>query len=52
MIGKRNQSTPRQTAPVPLFPPDQCSNPGHRGGKPANNHLSYGTAYVEVMSEE
>jgi hypothetical protein len=25
--------------------PDQESNPGHHGGKPVTNHLSYGTAY-------
>jgi hypothetical protein len=52
MIGKGNRSIRRETAPVPLFPPDQGSNPGHRGGKPANNRLSYGAAYVEYMSVE
>jgi hypothetical protein len=25
--------------------PDPGSNPGRRGGKPATNHLSYGTAH-------
>jgi hypothetical protein len=28
--------------------PDLGSNPGRRGGKPATNHLSYGTAFVYV----
>jgi hypothetical protein len=28
----------------PTWPPDLDSNPGHRGGKPATNRLSYGTA--------
>jgi hypothetical protein len=35
--------------PVPLCPPqiphDLCSNLGRRGGKPATNHLSYGTVF-------
>jgi hypothetical protein len=47
-IGRGNQSTRRKYAPVPLRPPqiphDLGSNPGHRGGKPATNRLSYGTA--------
>jgi hypothetical protein len=48
-IGRGNQSTRRKPAPVPLCPPqiphDLGSNPGRRGGKPATNRLSYGTAY-------
>jgi hypothetical protein len=47
-IGRGNQSTRRKPAPVTLCPPqilhDLGSNPGHRGGKPATNHLRYGTA--------
>jgi hypothetical protein len=49
MIGKGNRSTRRKPAPVPLCPPQTphaCpdANPVHRGGKPATNRLSYGTA--------
>jgi hypothetical protein len=49
MIGKGNRSTPRKPAPVALCPPQTphvCpdANPGRRGGKPATNRLSYGTA--------
>jgi hypothetical protein len=49
MIGKGNRSTRRKPATVPLCPPQTphaCpnANPGRRGGKPATNHLSYGTA--------
>jgi hypothetical protein len=29
---------------------DSGSNPGHRGGKPATNHLSYGTAQVHLTT--
>jgi hypothetical protein len=47
-IGRGNRSTRRKPAPVPLCPPqiphDLGSNPGRRGGKPATNRLSYGTA--------
>jgi hypothetical protein len=47
-IGSGIQSTRRKSAPVPLRPPqiphDLGSNPGRRGGKPATNRLSYGTA--------
>jgi hypothetical protein len=43
-----NRSTRRKPAPVPLCPPkiphDLGSNPGRRGGKPATNRLSCGTA--------
>jgi hypothetical protein len=28
---------------------DLGSNPGRRGGKPATNHLSYGTAYIIIL---
>jgi hypothetical protein len=49
MIGRGNRSTRRNPAPVPLCPPQTphaCpdANTGRRGGKPATNHLSYGTA--------
>jgi hypothetical protein len=49
MIGGGNRSTRRKPAPVPFYPPQTphaCpgSNPGRRGGKPATNRLSYGTA--------
>jgi hypothetical protein len=49
MMGKENRSSRRKPAPVPLCPsknPTCCpdANPGHRGGKPATNRLSYGTA--------
>jgi hypothetical protein len=51
-IGKGNRSTRRKPALVPLCPPqiphDLGSNPGRRGGKPATNRLSYGTAH-EMM---
>jgi hypothetical protein len=51
MIGRGNRSTRRKCAPVPLCPPQtphDCpdANPGSRGGKPATNRLSYGTAYI------
>jgi hypothetical protein len=51
-IGRRNQSTLRKPAPVPLCPPQiphdhtWAQTPGRRGGKPATNHLSYGAAFV------
>jgi hypothetical protein len=49
IIGRGNRSTRRKPAPVPLCPPqiphDLGSNPGRRGGKPATNRLSYGTAF-------
>jgi hypothetical protein len=51
MIGRGNRSTRRKPAPVPLCPPQNpycCpeANPGRRGGKPASNRLSYGTAWI------
>jgi hypothetical protein len=51
MIGRGNRSTQNKPVPVPLCPPQTphaCpdANSGRRGGKPANNLLSYGTAYV------
>jgi hypothetical protein len=49
-IGRGNRSTLRKPAQVPLRPPqiphNLGSNPGRRGGKPATNRLSYGTAQV------
>jgi hypothetical protein len=47
-----NRSTRRKPALVPIcppqIPPDLGSNPGRRGGKPANNRLSYGAAWNEI----
>jgi hypothetical protein len=49
-IGRGNQSTREKTYPSATLSttnptwPDLRSNQGRRGGKPANNHLSYGTA--------
>jgi hypothetical protein len=48
-IGRGNQITRRKPAPIPLCPPQtphaiRKANPTRRGGKPANNCLSYGTA--------
>jgi hypothetical protein len=45
-----NRSTRRKPAPVTICPPQTptCypdTNPGRRGGKPASNRLSYGTAF-------
>jgi hypothetical protein len=51
-IGRGNRNTRRKPAPVPLCPPQiphdltPGSNPGRRGGRPATNGLSYGTAYL------
>jgi hypothetical protein len=46
-IGRGNRSTWRKSVPMQLCPPqiphDLDSNLGRRGGKPANNHLNYGT---------
>jgi hypothetical protein len=49
MIGRGNRSTRRKPAQMPLRPPQiphSCpdANRGRRGGKPATNRLSYGTA--------
>jgi hypothetical protein len=48
IIDRRNRSTRRKPAPVPLCPPqipqELGSNMGHLGGKPATNHLTYDTA--------
>jgi hypothetical protein len=47
-FGRGNRSTRRKLAPVlhcpPQIPHDLGSNPGHRGGKPGTNRLSYGAA--------
>jgi hypothetical protein len=48
-IGRRNRSTRRKPALRHFVHhkshlPDTGSNPGRRGGKPATNRLSYGTA--------
>jgi hypothetical protein len=48
--GRGNRSTRGKHAPVPLYPPQiphdltWAQNPGRRGGKLANNRLSYATA--------
>jgi hypothetical protein len=45
MIGRGNRSTRRNPAPQTSHAcPD--ANPGRRGGKPATNRLSYGTAWT------
>jgi hypothetical protein len=49
MIGRGNRNTRRKPALVPHWPPQtphacQDANPGRRGGKPATNCFSYGTA--------
>jgi hypothetical protein len=49
-IGRGNRSTVRKPAPVPLCPPQiphdltWVRTRALRGGKPATNRLSYGTA--------
>jgi hypothetical protein len=53
IIGRGNRNTRRKPAPVPLSKPQTptcCpdANPGRRGGKPATNRLSYGTATFKV----
>jgi hypothetical protein len=55
MIDRGNRSTRRKPAPVLLCPsqtPTCCpeANPGRRGGKPATNRLSYGTALFKHIS--
>jgi hypothetical protein len=45
MNGRGNRSTRRKPAPMPRCPPETPhAIPGRRGGKPATNRLSYGTA--------
>jgi hypothetical protein len=49
MIGRGNRSTRRKPAPMPLCPQHipyaaRTRTQGRRGGKPATNRLSYGTA--------
>jgi hypothetical protein len=52
-LGRGNRSTRRKPAPVPLCPPqiphDLGSYLGRRGGKPATNRLSYGTAFWIII---
>jgi hypothetical protein len=55
MISKGNRSTWRKPAPVPLCPPQTphaCldANLGSRGGKPATNRMSHGTAHLIYMT--
>jgi hypothetical protein len=54
MTCRGNRSTRRKPAPAPLCPPQtphayQDANPGRRGGKPATNRLSKGTALNEYI---
>jgi hypothetical protein len=55
-IGRGNRSTRRKPAAAPLYPPQirhdqtRARTPGHRGGKPATNRLSYGAAQCVVSS--
>jgi hypothetical protein len=54
MIGRGNRSTRRNSVPVPLCPSQTPTcvlgyEPGRRGGKPATNRLSYGTAHYYVL---
>jgi hypothetical protein len=46
-VGRGNRSTRRKPAPVPLWPPQIPHDLtwDRRGGKPATNRLSYGTAF-------
>jgi hypothetical protein len=51
-IGRGNQSTRSEPAPLLLSLPqvphdDLGSNPGCHGGKPATNHLSFHTQYIQ-----
>jgi hypothetical protein len=54
-IGRGNWSTRRKPAPASLRPPQiphdqtRARTPGHRGGKPATNRLSYGAAYNDFV---
>jgi hypothetical protein len=53
MIGRGNRSTwrkPVNSAALSTTNPTCCpdANPGSRGGKPATNRLSYGTAYCKT----
>jgi hypothetical protein len=51
MLGRGNRSARREPAAVPLCPPQiphdltWTRTRDRRGGKPATNRLSYGTAY-------
>jgi hypothetical protein len=55
IIGRGKRSIRRNPAPMPLCPPltpHACpdAKPDRRGGKPAINRLSYGTAYFQHTS--
>jgi hypothetical protein len=57
MTGRGNRNTLRKPASVPICPPKNLTrcpdeNPGRRGGKPATNRLSYGTAIGHVLTKE
>jgi hypothetical protein len=51
-----NRSTRRKTCPSATLSntnpkwTDLGSNPGHRGGRPAANRLSHGTAYTSQLN--
>jgi hypothetical protein len=55
-IGRGNRSTRRKPAPAPLCPPQiphdqtRARTPDRRGGKPATNRLSYGTAKLPTVT--
>jgi hypothetical protein len=56
MIGRGNRSTRRKTCPnaaLSTTNPTCCpdANPGRRGGKPATNRLSYGTASRIILTK-
>jgi hypothetical protein len=52
-IGRGNQTCPNATSSTtnPTWP-DLGSNPGRRGGEPATNSLSYGTALRYPLTME
>jgi hypothetical protein len=47
VLGENLRATLSTTNPTWI---DLYSNPGHRGGKPAINRLSYGTAYLNLCN--
>jgi hypothetical protein len=54
MVGRENRSTRRKCAPVPFVHHKSYvnwsgANPGRRGGKPATNRFSYGTAIFTLL---
>jgi hypothetical protein len=56
MIARGNRRTRRKPAPVPLCPPQipldlTGREPGPPLGKPPTNHLSYGTAHLNIYDD-